>query len=685
MVDRTGEQIGNYRLVKLIGSGGFAEVYLGRQVYLDSPAAIKLLHTNLAQDDWEGFRAEARTLVSLVHPHIIRLLDFGRDGNTPFLVMDYAPNGTLRQRIQRGQRQPLATVVNYTNQIASALQYAHNQKVIHRDIKPENMLVGRENEILLTDFGIAVVAQSTRTQFTQETVGTIAYMAPEQIQAHPRAASDQYSLGVVVYEWLSGNRPFNGTFTELAVKHMMVPPPPLHEAVPDIPPDVEQVVLTALAKDPKERFGSVQAFAMALERAAKDALAVADQDTILPPAQQQFQGPQPAQAQQGPDALQTPQTPVVVANPVTPILPVLPVENPASNPGVVRAPRSGEAAPVLNTPATSSGSELPPAEEHQATELMTPDSSQTLLPRQVPPAQPPLYPLPAQQEQVSRQAQPVGAAQPRPQQNGSQAGTLSSASSRGGLSRRTFLFGGLVTAGIVVAGGVTLFALQNQNHAGSPTTTTGTGKTPSPAATHPAGGPISIAQDDFHRPDQQLWGTATDGKNTWGNYTSSQDLSIVGQQGQIFQNGNGGEVTAMLGPAFQNGEVFVSGAVSNFQNNAQFGVALRWIDNNHYYKAYLDGQNFHLIKRLSTQVPISKSVGFQAQSGVSYSIRFRIVGNTMEARVWQTGSSEPGGWMLSATDNNQPFTSGQGGIRTNMNHGVTVDITSFELMSVNSL
>ena len=207
MVDRTGEQIGNYRLVKLIGSGGFAEVYLGRQVYLDSPAAIKLLHTNLAQDDWEGFRAEARTLVSLVHPHIIRLLDFGRDGNTPFLVMDYAPNGTLRQRIQRGQRQPLATVVNYTNQIASALQYAHNQKVIHRDIKPENMLVGRENEILLTDFGIAVVAQSTRTQFTQETVGTIAYMAPEQIQAHPRAASDQYSLGVVVYEWLSGNRP----------------------------------------------------------------------------------------------------------------------------------------------------------------------------------------------------------------------------------------------------------------------------------------------------------------------------------------------------------------------------------------------------------------------------------------------------------------------------------------------
>ena len=668
MVDRTGEQIGNYRLVKLIGSGGFAEVYLGRQVYLDSAAAIKLLHTNLAQEDWEGFRAEARTLVSLVHPHIIRLLDFGRDGSTPFLVMDYAPNGTLRQRIQRGQRLPLATVVDYTNQVASALQYAHNQKVIHRDIKPENMLVGRDNEILLTDFGIAVVSQSTRTQFTQETVGTIAYMAPEQIQAHPRAASDQYSLGVVVYEWLSGNRPFNGTFTELAVKHMMVPPPPLHEAVPDISPDVEQVVLTALAKDPKERFGNVQAFAMALERAAKDALALADQNTILPPSQQQFQGPRPAQA------------PIVLANPVTPILPTLPVENPASNPGVVRASQPGGAAPVLNTPAISRGIGLPQAEGDRATELMTPDSSQTLLARRAPPSQPPLYPEPVQQPQASRQAQPIGAAQPRSQQNSSQAGTLSSASSRGGLSRRVFLFGGLVTAGVVVAGGVTLFALQNQNHAASPTTTSGTGKTPSPAATHAASGPTIIAQDDFHRPNQQLWGTATDGKNTWGNYTSSQDFSIVGQQGQIFQNGNGGEVTAMLGPAFQNGEVFVSGVVSNFQNNSQLGVALRWIDDNHYYKAYLDGQNFHLIKRMSTQVPISKSAGFQAQSGVSYSIRFRIVGNTMEAKAWQSGTSEPGGWMLSATDNNQPYAMGQGGIRTNVNQGVTVDITSFELM-----
>ncbi|HLZ81195.1 MAG TPA: serine/threonine-protein kinase, partial [Ktedonobacteraceae bacterium] len=184
MSDRVGQQLGNYRLVQHLGSGGFADVYLARQVYLDNPAAIKLLRTNLANEDLEGFREEARTLVRLIHPHIVRLLDFGLEGTTPFLVMDYAPNGTLRQRHQRGERLPLSTIVDYVQQIASALQYAHDQKIIHRDIKPENMLLGRNQEILLTDFGIAVVAQSTRIELNRETVGTISYMAPEQIQAH---------------------------------------------------------------------------------------------------------------------------------------------------------------------------------------------------------------------------------------------------------------------------------------------------------------------------------------------------------------------------------------------------------------------------------------------------------------------------------------------------------------------
>src|SRR5947209_7058232 len=131
------------------------------------------------------------------------------------------------------------------------------------------MLLGPNQEILLTDCGIAVVAQSTRMQLTQETVGTISYMAPEQIQAHPRPASDQYSLGIVVYEWLTGERPFYGSFTEIAVKHTMVAPPSIREKVATITPDLEQVVMTALAKEPKQRFGSVQAFATALEQASQ--------------------------------------------------------------------------------------------------------------------------------------------------------------------------------------------------------------------------------------------------------------------------------------------------------------------------------------------------------------------------------------------------------------------------------
>lgn len=152
-------------------------------------------------------------------------------------------------------------------QIAEALQYAHDEKLVHRDIKPENMLVGRHNEILLSDFGIALIAQSSRYQSTQDVIGTVAYMSPEQIQGKPRKESDQYSLGIVVYEWLSGDRPFHGSFAELCTQHMFASPLSLHEKVPTLLPDVEQVVTIALAKDPKQRFGSVQAFATALEQA----------------------------------------------------------------------------------------------------------------------------------------------------------------------------------------------------------------------------------------------------------------------------------------------------------------------------------------------------------------------------------------------------------------------------------
>jgi serine/threonine protein kinase len=269
MADRAGQQLGKYRLVRLIGRGGFADVYLGEHERLGNQVAIKVLQTRLESEDIESFQQEARTVGRLAHPNIVRVYDFAVQDGTPFLAMDYAPNGTLRQRHTRGTRVPLETILLYVKQIADALNYAHEQKVVHRDIKPENMLIGPLDDILLSDFGIAVVSQSSRYQTSNEMVGTVGYMAPEQIQGQPRPASDQYSLGIVVYEWLSGERPFNGGVTEVATQHLAVPPPPLRTKVPTLSPAIEEVVMTALAKDPAQRFGSVRAFATALENAVR--------------------------------------------------------------------------------------------------------------------------------------------------------------------------------------------------------------------------------------------------------------------------------------------------------------------------------------------------------------------------------------------------------------------------------
>jgi serine/threonine protein kinase len=260
-----GQQLGNYRLVGLLGRGGFAEVYLGQHVRLSMQAAIKVLHAHLSDEEVKGFQHEAETIAKLIHPHIVRVLDFDVSNGIPFLVMDYCADGTLRKRHSKGERVSISTVVSYVQQVADALQYAHNQKLIHRDVKPENMLIGQRNTILLSDFGIAATSHSTSSMSTQVPVGTIPYMAPEQIQAHARPASDQYALGIIVYEWLCGARPFEGSYTEIFAKHLMTPPPPLREKVLTLPPDVEQVVLTALAKEPHQRFATIQTFANALE------------------------------------------------------------------------------------------------------------------------------------------------------------------------------------------------------------------------------------------------------------------------------------------------------------------------------------------------------------------------------------------------------------------------------------
>src|SRR5437899_1367888 len=266
MAGLEGQQLGNYRLVSLLGQGGYAEVYLGQHVRLNQQAAIKVLHAHLTGSEAEHFQQEAQTVATLVHPGIIRVFDYDVQEDVPFLVMDYASNGTLRRRYPKGRLVPLPVIVSSVKQVADALQYAHDQKFIHRDVKPENMLLGRRQEVLLSDFGIATIAHSTSSLSTsaEGTSGTLAYMAPEQIERHARPGRDQYALGVVVYEWLCGERPFGGSVSELIAQHLSMPPPPLREHLPTIPPEVEQVVLRALAKEPKARFASVLDFASAL-------------------------------------------------------------------------------------------------------------------------------------------------------------------------------------------------------------------------------------------------------------------------------------------------------------------------------------------------------------------------------------------------------------------------------------
>ena len=269
MTDRVGQQFGNYQLIKLLGRGGCSEVYLGKHRYLNSYAALKVLHARIHPGDEHRYLAEAQRLVDLRHSHIVHLLDFCIEDGTPVLIVDYAPNGSLRQRYPQGTQMLLTTVVGFVSQIASALQYAHNHKIIHRDVKPENILLDTDDRLLLSDFGLSLLASSSEQLSTQDPAGTARYMAPEQLRGKPYFASDQYALAIMVYEWLCGTPPFRGTLLEIWHQHLYTDPPPLRTIRPELPLRLEQVVLRSLAKKPQDRFVSIQAFAQALARASE--------------------------------------------------------------------------------------------------------------------------------------------------------------------------------------------------------------------------------------------------------------------------------------------------------------------------------------------------------------------------------------------------------------------------------
>ena len=296
MQDRVGQQFGNYRLKRLLGAGGYAEVYLAEHISINAlQRAIKIMKgTDLKDYDQDEFLLEARTIANLqrLNPHIVQIHDFGvqasqeegRNNLIPYIVMEYASEGTLRTLYPCGTTVPLDRIVFYVNQIAAALQCAHDQRpfpITHRDVKPENMLLRNIDHVLLSDFGISVTSKTGPQRVVEKdgsVLGTAAYIAPERLSGHIRRASDQYSLAVVVYEWMSGNRPFDGTNAEICVKHLTMPPPPLYPGHTHITAEIWDVVSQALAKKPEDRFPNVQAFARALE----DAVEAAQQQKRVP-------------------------------------------------------------------------------------------------------------------------------------------------------------------------------------------------------------------------------------------------------------------------------------------------------------------------------------------------------------------------------------------------------------------
>jgi len=256
--------------VKPLGRGGFGTVYLGTHRYLGTEAAIKILHTRHAGTGIQQFFTEARIAAQLVHPHINRVLDFGINADgVPFLVMDYAHHGSLRTIYPEGKTLPLNAVINFAGQIADGLHYIHWRGLIHQDIKPENLLVGRNRQVQISDFGIAIAAPDARASAYSIVVGTPLYMAPEQMSGDPCFASDQYALAVIIYEWLVGTPPFKGSWPAIARQHLQATPPPsLRAQGTAISRAVEDVIARALAKEPEQRYSDVRAFVAALKQAA---------------------------------------------------------------------------------------------------------------------------------------------------------------------------------------------------------------------------------------------------------------------------------------------------------------------------------------------------------------------------------------------------------------------------------
>jgi serine/threonine protein kinase len=286
-----GQSIGKYRVLEALGRGGMAQVYRAYHPQLDRYVAIKVLRSDLVEEQefLARFQREARAIASLRHPNIVQVFDFDVQDEIYYMVMELLEGDTLRARLNKyrveGKRMPLPEVLCIMKDVLRGLGYAHSQGIIHRDIKPANIMLTKRGEAVVTDFGIAQIVGATTYTISGALMGTLNYMAPEQgLQGRCDQRSDLYSLGIVFYEMLTGYTPFDAD-TPLAIlmKHLNDPLPLPRQIDPSLPSALEHIVLKVLSKDPADRYQSTEEMIAALEQVTPEELPDGPRGVVPPP------------------------------------------------------------------------------------------------------------------------------------------------------------------------------------------------------------------------------------------------------------------------------------------------------------------------------------------------------------------------------------------------------------------